>query len=82
MIDGLPINTDIGAAAILVFVVLAILTGRLVWHTAVKKAEDRADRWERIALDALGVADKMTTQGEVTTAIVASLPDPQAEENA
>lgn len=75
MIDGLPI-IDVGATGLLVLVFLSVLTDRLIWHTRLSKVEQDRDRWQQVALDALGVADKMTAQGEVTTAIVANLPDP------
>lgn len=78
-LDGIPI-VDTTATGLLVLVFLSVLTDRLVWHTRLKEIKADRDSWKRIALDALGVADKMTTQGEVTTAIVASMPDPMAGE--
>lgn len=80
MIDNLPITPQYGATAILAFVVLAVITGRLVWHTAVKKAEDRADRWEQVALRALGVSDKAVRHAEVTHDFLKSVPEPDEQD--
>lgn len=74
---GIPVQ-GWGATGLLALVVLLILTDRLIWHTRLAKAEADRDRWQETALRALGVADKLTVQGEVTTALVASLPDPGA----
>lgn len=72
---GIPLE-NIGAGGLVTLVVLLMLTDRLIWHTRLTKAEADRDRWQETALRALGVADKLTVQGEVTTALVASLPDP------
>lgn len=74
---GLPV-TDLGATGLLMLVFLSVLTDRLVWHTRLTKLEKDRDEWKDHALRALGVADKLTVQGEVTTALVAQLPDPGA----
>lgn len=79
-ITGLPVSTG-GAVGLLTLVVLLVLTDKLIWHTRLRKAEADRDRWQGIALRAMGVADKLTVQGEVTTALVASLPDPAARED-
>lgn len=74
---GIPVQ-GWGATGLLGLAVLLVLTDRLVWHTRLTKLEAERDRWQDTALRALGVADKLTVQGEVTTALVASLPDPAA----
>jgi len=76
---GIPVQ-DLGATSLLALAFLLVLTDRLVWHTRLNKAEKERDEWKNLALKALGVADKLTVQGEVTTALVASLPDPGARE--
>lgn len=77
MIDGIPL--DLAPGGFVALIVLAILTDKLIWHTRLTKVEKERDRWQQVALNALGVADKLTVHSEVTTAIVASLPDPAAE---
>lgn len=80
MIEGIPI-IDAGATGLLVLVFLAVLTDKLIWHTRLHKVEKQRDDWQKIALDALGVADKLTVQGEATTAFMARLPDPGARKD-
>lgn len=75
MIEGIPIVEFTGPAA-LALVALLVITDKLVWHTRLKAAERRADRWESIALSSLGVAEKLTVQAEVTNDLLAKLPDP------
>lgn len=74
--DALTPYVDVGATGLLVLVFLAVLTDRLVWHTRLRAVERERDEWKAHALNALGVADKLTVQGEVTTALVQALPDP------
>lgn len=65
------------AVAVLLMIALAVITDKLVWHTRLKKAEDRADRWEQIAMQALNAgAVAGLRAAEVTSDIVQSLPDP------
>jgi len=78
---GLPL-TDLGSTTLLAVVFLAVLTDKLVWHTRLAKLEKDRDRWQQVALNALGVADKLTVTGEVTSALVAALPDPAARKDA
>lgn len=76
---GFPIESldRLGAAAVLTLVALAIITDKLVWHTRLKAAEKRADRWERIALDALTAgAQAGVRAAEVAVDVVSALPDP------
>lgn len=83
MMESLPwpaITAASGGWALTAAYTWAVLTGRLVPRDSLTEVVKRADRWEGVALRALGVAEKMTTQGEVTTAIVASLPDPSEEQ--
>lgn len=73
---ALPSLGDFSAGTFVVLIVLLILSDRLVWHGRLTKVEKQRDRWEGIALTALGVADKMTVQAEVTNEIITRLPDP------
>lgn len=67
----------LGVVAILSLVALSIITDKLVWHTRLKKAEARAERWERVALDALHAgATAGVRAAEVAVGVVSSIPDP------
>lgn len=79
ILTGLPF-VPIGTTGLLTLVVLLVLTDKLIWHKRLTKVELERDRWQQVALDALGVADKLTVQGEVTTALVAQLPDPAGKD--
>lgn len=69
-----------GLVGVLIIVALGVITEKLVWHTRLKSAEERADRWERIALDALTVGAKAGVKAaEVTADVVSALPDPGKE---
>lgn len=67
---------NISSITILTAVALAVITDKLVWHTRLKKAEARADRWEAIALEAIKSAQVGVKAAEVTADIVAAFPDP------
>lgn len=70
----------IGAVTVLILVALAIITDKLVWHTRYKRAQERADRWERIALEALASgAVAGVSAAEVAAAVISALPDPVRE---
>lgn len=67
----------LGGLTVLAVVAICVITGRLVWHTQLKKAEDRADRWESIALEALRAGAQAGVEAaEVTAAVVSAMPDP------
>ena len=71
---------NISVTVLLGLVALAVITGKLVWHTQLTKAEERADRWEAAALEALrGGAKAGVTAAEVAVDIVSSIPDPQGD---
>lgn len=80
VLEGLPL-LDFTGPAVLVFVALLVITDKLVWHRRLEKVEKERDEWKDAALRALGVADKMTVAGEITTQVMAQLPDPQREAN-
>ena len=65
------------AVVVLMALALAVITDKLVWHTRLKKAEDRAERWERVALEALQAgAQAGVKAAEVTVDLVSAMPDP------
>jgi phage shock protein A len=68
----------LGAMAVFTIVAILVITDKLVWHTRLKKAEARADRWEAKALEALALgATAGVRAAEVAVGVVASIPDPQ-----
>lgn len=70
----------IGAVSILVFIAIAVITDKLVWHTRLRQAEARADRWERIALEALAAgAHAGVVAAEVAVDVVSSIPRKRGE---
>ena len=77
---GALLNGQVGVAAVLGIVALLVITDKLVWHKRLKAAEQRADRWEQIALTSLGVAEKLTVHAEVSNEVFTRLPDPAIEE--
>lgn len=78
LLGALPTLDRMGAVTTVVLVALLIITDKLVWHTRLKKAEDRADKWEAIALDALSTgAAAGVRAAEVAVDVVSALPDPQ-----
>lgn len=67
---------QITAVAVLAAVALAVITDKLVWHTRLKKADARADRWESIALDALHAgAHAGVSAAEVTAEVITTFPE-------
>lgn len=69
---------QIGPAATVIVFALAVITDKLVWHTRLKKAEARAERWETVALDALiAGAQAGVRAAEVTVDVVSAIPDPE-----
>lgn len=72
-----PSIDKISAFGVLVTVAVLVITDKLVWHTRLRAAENRADRWERIALSALSSgAEAGVAAAEVTAKMVSALPDP------
>lgn len=73
----LDILDRLTAVVVLSAVALSVITDKLVWHTRLKKAEERADRWERVALEALmSGAEAGVKAAEVTVDVVSAMPDP------
>lgn len=68
---------QLGTVVVLLTVAVAVITDKLVWHTRLRHAQQRADRWERIALDALlSGAQAGVKAAEVTADVVNALPTP------
>lgn len=68
----------IGPAATVIVFALAVITDKLVWHTRLKQAEKRAERWEAVALEALTAGAMAGIRAaEVTVDVVGALPDPE-----
>lgn len=76
-------NLDsVSTLTVLSLVALSIITDKLVWHTRLKKAEARAERWEQVAVQALTAgATAGVHAAEVAVGIVSSIPDPQGDRN-
>lgn len=72
---------NISVSATFVLVAILIITEKLVWHTRLKKAEERADRWERIALDAMKMGALAGVRvAEVAVDVVSAIPDPARDQ--
>lgn len=68
---------NLTAVVVLSAVALSVITDKLVWHTRLKKAEARAERWEAIALEALNFGAQVGVKAaEVTTEVIAAFPSP------
>ena len=73
----LNVLNELLAVPILAAGALLALTDKLIWHTRLEKAEDRAERWERIALIALSAgAEAGVKAAEVTVDVVSAIPNP------
>jgi len=78
----------LSAVLVLLALALAVITDKLIWHTRLEKAEaqfkealdreeQRADRWERVALEALTAgAQAGVKAAETAVDVVSALPDP------
>lgn len=71
-------NVDkVSSLAVLAIVAILVITDKLVWHTRLKRAEERADRWETVALEALSAgAQAGIKAAEVAVGVVSAIPDP------
>lgn len=68
---------QLGTVALAVLIAWLVITNKLVWHTRLKEVEARAERWERIALEALQTGARAGVQAaEVSSEVLAKLPDP------
>lgn len=69
----------LGAVTAFIIICLLVITDRLVWHTRLKAAETRAERWENAALEALKGAQAGVKAAEVAVGVVSAIPDPQGD---
>lgn len=68
-----------GVGVIVAFALL-IITDKFVWHTRYKAAEERAARWESIALRAMSAGARAGIEAaETAVEVVQSIPDPAKE---
>lgn len=68
---------EILAVPILAAVAIAVITEKLVYYKRLERETARADRWERIALEALRTsAEAGVKAAEVTVDVVSAMPDP------
>lgn len=77
MTDWLPLAAldKVGTIGIVLFIAGLVITDRLVWHTRLKLAEARADRWEKVALDALQTGARSGVRAaEVSHEVLSRLP--------
>lgn len=70
----------VGTVATIVIVAWLVITDKLVWHTRLRRAEERGDRWEAATLRAMGSAQASVLAAEVTADILAAMPDPARDE--
>lgn len=67
----------LGMVGVLATIAVLVITDKLIWHTRLKKAEDRAERWEKVAIEALALGTQAGVKAaEVTADVVSALPDP------
>lgn len=83
MPDGMglgPVADNVGVVGLCLLLMWLFIKDTLVSGKRLRRAEDRADRWEQIALEAIN-ASKMAIlpAAETMHAIVRNLPDPGAE---
>lgn len=79
---GIPLTgiDRIGTVAVLGLIAVLVITDKLVWHTRLKRAEARADKWEGVALEAMRAgAVAGVKAAEVAVNVVSAIPDPQGE---
>lgn len=70
----------VSAVAVVIIVCTLVITDKLGWHTRWERAEARADRWEKVALEALTAgAQAGVKAAEVAVGVVSALPDPKQD---
>lgn len=80
----------IGVVGVVFVVGMMVVRGHLIpgrWHSEaiaaaqgqVDRAEERADRWEAVALRALDATERLTEPLEVTAKVLTKLPQPSQE---
>jgi phage shock protein A len=69
----------LGAMTAVTLIAILVIMDKLVWHTRLKKAEERADKWEAKAWEAVQAAQAGVRAAEVAVDVIASMPDPQGK---
>ena len=81
----------VGVVGVIVFVGTLIMRSHLIpgkWHRealgeakeATQKAENRADRWEQVALRALDATERLTGPVATTAKVLTQFPNPSKED--
>lgn len=69
---------DVGPTSLVIFICLMILSDQLVLKRRLTAVEKQRDKWQQIALDLLGVANKMTSVNETAVETIDKrLPTPE-----
>lgn len=82
--DLLTLNALDRASTVLFALAMAwlVISGKLVWHTQLQRELDRADRWERVALESLTTAAQAgVSAAQITADVVSAMPDPAARKD-
>lgn len=76
-IDGISFNlNDVTVTGVLIGIAVLVITDKLVWHKRLKAADARADRWERVALDALQTGTRAGVRAaEISSEVLSKLPE-------
>lgn len=88
---ALAISNGAGVVGVVVLMGWLIVRGHLIpgkWHReaiaqareSVSKAEERADRWESVALRALDATEKLAQPVAVSARVLTQLPNPSRTE--
>ncbi len=76
---GISSVGQLSTPAVLAVIALLVITDKLVWHTRLRRAEQRVEKLEGMLLSALGVAERTTVGAEVAHKVIGHLPDPGKE---
>lgn len=73
---------DWGSGTFVAFIIIMMLTDRLIWRGRLTTAEKQRDEWQKLALNLLGVANRMTEVNEhAVQTIDQGLPKPETVED-
>jgi hypothetical protein len=89
----LALANGIGVVSVVFGVGMLVIRGYLIpgkWHREsmqdahdqVARAEERADRWEAVALRALDATERLTEPTAVAAKVLSQLPNPAADQGA
>lgn len=88
---SMPLSNGIGVVGVIVVIGFAVMKGLLIpgkWHREamarcdqlIERAEQRADRWEAVALQALHATERLTEPVSVAAKVITKLPNTTQEE--